>query len=46
MLLFSCWLFFNFIRKEIKMNIKKEKMKNLEEDKEIELKCLGPNRNV
>ena len=33
-------------RKEKKMNIKKEKMKNLEDDKELELKCLGPNNNV
>ena len=33
-------------RKEIKMNKKKEKMKNLEDDKEIELKCLGPSNNV
>ena len=46
-ILLACTFTFRDInRKEIKMNIKKEKMKNLEEDKEIELKCLGPNRNV
>ena len=46
-ILLACTFTFRDInRKEKKMNIKKEKMKNLEEDKEIELKCLGPNRNV